>query len=150
MTLQLNLFSGVISFNESIYTQSHSISHNSIVDGTPGRTFTPKAFNITPHVMHTHQVASRVTPTFQFRKNNQTVVIAENSLGHTHLPDATSTGIIVERAGAVLPRNVIGSMRCPVDDALQLDGASDPVEFLRRRDSPVVVDCDERYCCAHT
>lgn len=69
-----------------------------------------------------------------------------------YIPDSTTAAVIVKRLVAVLPRNEIGALRRLVDDALQLDGAADPIEFLRRRDPPVVVDCDEGNCritCAY-
>lgn len=74
------------------------------------------------------------------------VLVNIRRIPRAYLPDATATGVIVERPHAMLPRNVIGTMGRTVDDALQFDGAANAVEFLRRRDSPVVVDCDERHC----
>lgn len=46
----------------------------------------------------------------------------------------------------MLPHNVTGSVRNFINNTLQLDGAADAIEFLRRRDAPVVVDGDEWHC----
>lgn len=62
------------------------------------------------------------------------------------LPDPTTAGVVVQRTDAVLPGYVIGTVRRPVDNALQLNGTADAVEFLGRRDPSVIVDCDERNC----
>lgn len=60
-----------------------------------------------------------------------------------HSPYSSPARVIVQHTHSVLPHYVARSMWNFINNTLQLDGASNAIEFLWRRDSSVVVDRNE-------